>query len=241
MLDVMKNKNSYEFGNKGEIDSYSDDSASDRSKSGWNAADFQGVWDATRIIDSICELANIDNGYVQLCNASEGSVKIKLQRLKSALKAYNRNLVFDHFRQLMGDSWSQEKKKEMKEILYKLSSKSRVDAFFEVVDKKDEFLYYYLFETTLKSYLVVNKIANPYRGVIECSLDYNLMLSMVQDFNKRNILLMRRLLVLLLGDNYDVPVTEVHLLEEYNYPAVTDSDLYQIEIKEKLADEGLLD
>lgn len=81
----------------------------------------------------------------------------------------------------------------------------------------------------MKYYVILKQTPDPYQGLIECSYEYYMVLRMVRDIHDKNVGLIRRLLVLLLGDDFDEPVTEDILLKNYDYPWVTDRELNEYE------------
>ena len=90
-----------------------------------------------------------------------------------------------------------------------------------------------LFIALLNLYREYLHMGDTFAGVIECSKKRYGILKYVQDISLAHNEIVKsqlqRLLVLLLGDDYKIPVTEIELIENYDYPIISNDQLWQLE------------
>lgn len=188
-----------------------------------------GIWNAERILKELLCFTD-DRGEIRTLNLSDDSpYGIKVRRFAAAMKAYGKEeclyLGTDH---LISDACSDEKIKELclllKQNLHDKYSTALVNPDFlkGIQGRRD------LFETLFRYRKSLYKVENIWSGVMECShtiaLGIKATNSMYQTHFKAASDVLDRMLVLLMGDDYDKSFTEAELLP-FGYPDVTDEEL----------------
>ena len=186
-----------------------------------NLDDSSEIWDASRIIDTIADLLSYENGAC-LTNSSTCREPIKRKKLAAVLSAYGNYFVYDVYDcSRLVSTRSHEKIKEIKETLYSLSSKSKVDAFLYKIDEYSNMQMVNLFEIILIHYATLRRLAGADGTWIKGDWGGpRSMIYMIKDMYKiqfsQVMEKMKRLLVLLLGDEFDKTVIESEAMEKYD-------------------------
>ncbi len=209
----------------------------------YNPKDFQGVWDAPRIIDTLCTLGIYSNPYAKPF-ISYSVYKIIRQRLESVFKSYGKSIRSGYMGaySIMSKSQSKENLEEIKNLLNSLSPSCEQYSILEMIgtdiDRADGYEVgplekATLFIALLNLYREYLHMGDTFAGVIECSKKRYGILKYVQDISLAHNEIVKsqlqRLLVLLLGDDYKIPVTEIELIENYDYPIISNDQLWQLE------------
>ena len=188
-----------------------------------------GIWNAARVLHELLCFTD-DRGRIRDMNLSDDSpYGIKVRRFAATMKAYGKDeclyLGTDH---LISDTCSDEKMEELclllKQNLHDKYSAdlARPNIFKGIRERMD------LFETLFRYRKSLYKVEITWSGVMECS--YTVVLgikatnSLYQSHVKAASDVLDRMLVLLLGDDYDRTFTEAELLP-FGYPDMTDEEL----------------
>jgi len=188
-----------------------------------------GIWNAKRLLQELLYFTD-DRGRIRDINLSDNSpYGIKVHRFAATMKAYGKgeclSLGNDH---LVSDACSEEKMEELclllKQNLHdKYSTDLATPAFFKGKQERKN-----MFETLFRYRKSLHIVENTWSGVMECSHTVVLGIKATDNLYQAHIKaasdVLDRLLVLLMGDDYDKTFTEAELLP-YGYPDVTDREL----------------
>ena len=206
---------------------------------------FDGIWNAERILCNVLNYAD-ERGFISYEGSKQESpICIRRQRFYAAFSAYGKIDEYMIDDSLFGNSWvidprlwlsktrSEEKMEELRKLLKDNSSyraiKMKVDApdFFE---REHDIIW--LFQTFLKYRMELLKLERIWSGVLECNMPIGIAINATEFLYYNHITpvckIIDRILVLLMGDDFDKTFTEEELFQ-YGYPDVTDEELYQME------------
>lgn len=208
-----------------------------------------GVWDARRVLYNVLFYADEEGRLKYVTGDAESTNGIKRQRFNAALKAYGKIEKDDLFGfetgLRIGNEWgvwisktrSQEKMEELYELL---KQNMRHDFIMRGIDVshflKEEHDRLSFFRKLFKYRKELYALDMIWSGVLECSRPIGMVIE-TTDFLFHNHIrpacdVIDRMLILLMGDDFDKTFTEKELLS-YGYPDVTDDELYQISLKEE--------
>ena len=188
-----------------------------------------GIWNVERLLQGLLCFTD-DRGEIRSLNLSDDSpYGIKVRRFAAAMKAYGKEeCLYVGNEHLISDTCSDEKMEELclllKQNLHDEHSIVLVkpDILKGIRERKD------LFETLFRYRKSLYKVENTWSGVMECShtiaLGIKVTNSIYQTHIKAASNVLDRMLVLLMGDDYDKSFTEAELLP-FGYPDVTDREL----------------
>lgn len=190
---------------------------------------FNGMWNVARVLQEYMYFTD-DRGNVSSLNLSgDSSYGIKMRRLVAAMKAYGKDVCLHHgMESLISDTCSNEKMEELclllKQNLHdKYSTDLATPAFFKGKQERKN-----MFETLFSYRKSLHIVENTWSGVMECSHTVVLGIKATNNLYQAHIKaasdVLDRMLVLLMGDDYDKTFTEAELLP-YGYPDVTDREL----------------
>lgn len=203
---------------------------------------FNKQWDALRLLHDYMELAiqSGNTGSWDCENASMSPYKVRYLRIMSVLDAYKFVGYCPDF--LLGfkqgvfisASCSEAKILEIYSLLEKiipLELACGIDVSFMLsCQQQRKSLFIKLMEFRLE----IEKLAHHWNGVLEAMGGYHLALKITQNLYKDRIVdvsnVLDRILILLLGDDFDTVFTEKELIEKYDYPTITDSELYKMDL-----------
>lgn len=210
---------------------------------------FDGVWDARRVLYNVLSYAD-EEGYIKYVpGGTESTYGIKRQRFNAALKAYgkieNDDLFGCETGLRIGNEWgvwisetcSQEKMNGLYELLKQNMRHDFIlrgyDASIFLKEEHDRLSFFKkLFKYRKELYVLDMK----WSGVLECSRSIGMVIETTDFLFHKNIKpacdVIDRMLILLMGDDFDKTFTEKELLS-YGYPDVTDDELYQMSLKEE--------
>ena len=210
---------------------------------------FDGIWDARRVLYNALSYAD-EKGFISYEDwGIESTYGVERQRFNAALRAYGK---FEKV-VLCGCEWgprignedggwisktrSQEKMKELYELVkqnmrYEFIMRGVDDSNF--LNKEYDLLSFFkvLFKYR-KNLYALDKI---WYEVLECSPRIAMAIETTESLFHKHIRpacdVIDRMLILLMGDDFDKTFTEKELLS-YGYPDVTDDELYQMSLKEE--------
>lgn len=188
-----------------------------------------GIWNAARFLHESLYFAD-DRGNIRDMNLSDDSpYGIEVRRFAAAMKAYGKEECLYHGNEhLISDACSEEKMEELCLLLEqnlheKYSTEISNKAFLKGIRERRD-----LFETLFCYRKSLYKVENTWSGVMECSHTVAIGIKATDRIYQKHIKaasdVLDRMLVLLMGDDYDKSFTEEELLP-FGYPDVTDKEL----------------
>lgn len=193
---------------------------------------FNGTWDAERILRNYLGFADED-GTIQIPETKEKSpFVIKLQRFLAALRAYGMEdyYSYNHFA-VLGETCSIEKRKEFCRLANECLPNTWPGYTINAEDL--EYERHYVFQTLFRYRKSLLALEQKWSGVLECSKEIGIMIRMTNNLYQKHVKvvsdLLDKMLLLLMGDNYDQVLSEKDMLA-YGYPDITDEELSEIEM-----------
>ena len=192
-----------------------------------------GIWNVERILKEYLSLAD-NSGHIRNIDLSDDSPHgIKVRRFAAAMKAYGKDINnYSEFEDIVSSSCSPEKTNEfrrlLKENLDDDLQKERVDNSSFIRGNWDiPDLFEALFEYRKRLYAV----EHAWSGYIECTMAVAMVAKATNSLYQKHIKAMSdiidKMLVLLMGDDYDKTFTEEELLP-FGYPDITDYELQEM-------------
>lgn len=203
---------------------------------------FDGIWNAERVLRNILCYAN-EKGFISY---EDNKQDIRRQRFYAAFRAYGKieeymiekdylfgnSQVIDPFLWL-SKTRSEKKMEELRRLLkdnlsyrtikMKVDSPDFLERNYEIVC---------IFQTFLNYRMELLKLERIWSGVLECNMSIGIAINATTFLYRNHITpackIIDRILVLLMGDDFDKTFTEEELFR-YGYPDVTDEELYQME------------
>lgn len=213
-----------------------------------NEKKYISVWDAKRVLKDFLYLANENGHLADLTSWSEETpYRIRQRRFLAVMKAYGRNKESFYpssqkspFRHLISNTRSNEKMNEFRKLI-KLHLPSDV-SHDEMIASQDLFVkegdILTAFEKLFEYRKKILSLEQQWSGVLECSKSLRLIIKVTDSLYQINIRhvsdLMDRMLILLMGDDFDKSFKEKDLFQ-YGYPNITDEDLKQMEDEDILS------
>jgi hypothetical protein len=202
---------------------------------------FDGIWNAERVLNNILCYAN-EKGFISY---EDNKQDIRRQRFYAAFRAYGKIEEFMIEDSLFGNSWvidpflwlsKTRSEKKMEELRRLLKDNLSYRTFKMKVDSPDFLERNYeivcIFQTFLNYRMELLKLERIWSGVLECNMPIGIAINATTFLYRNHITpackIIDRILVLLMGDDFDKTFTEEELFQ-YGYPDVTDEELYQME------------
>ena len=202
---------------------------------------FDGIWNAERVLRNIICYAN-EKGFISY---EDNKQDIRRQRFYAAFRAYGKieesmieDSLFGNSRVIDPFLWlsktrSEKKMEELRRLLkdnlsyrtikMKVDSPDFLERNYEIVC---------IFQTFLNYRMELLKLERIWSGVLECNMPIGIAINATTFLYRNHITpackIIDRILVLLMGDDFDKTFTEEELFQ-YGYPDVTDEELYQME------------
>ena len=208
---------------------------------------FEGVWDAKRILYNYISYSDKDGCLPVIETLEDSSYKIRLQRFYAALDAYGKSSECfykrgrlwrfnpNKSRYLLGETRSKEKMIEFCELLKKYLKHDWEHVYLEHIDNPTflddigDIAFVKLIEYRKKLYA----IENVWSGMMECSRSvgtiYEVTRNLIHEHISPLCQIIDRMIILLMGDDYDKSFTERELFA-FGYPDVTDDELFQMDL-----------
>lgn len=189
-----------------------------------------GIWNASRVLQEYLHFADKSGRIKKIDMAGDSPYGIKLRRIVAAMKAYGRDVEnFNEFEGIISKSCSPEKLEEFRQLLKPLLDNDYhkeliSDARF-IRGSRDV---HYLFEALFKYRKCLYEVENVWSGLMECPMSVSMVFYATKGLYTKHIKgiceTIDRMLVLLMGDDFDRSFTEEELLP-FGYPDVTDEEL----------------
>ena len=189
-----------------------------------------GIWNAERVLQEYLSLAD-EMGYIRDIDLPDDSPRgIEVRRFVAAMKAYGKDINnFNEFEGMVSRSCAPEKMDEFRRLLKENLDndflKERVDGSRFIRGNSDiHHLFMALFEYRKRLY----EVEHAWSGLLECPMSVVMVVKATNNLYQKHIKAMSdiidRMLVLLMGDDFDRSFTEAELLP-FGYPDVTDREL----------------
>ena len=189
-----------------------------------------GIWNAERVLQNLLRFSD-DRGNIRSLNLSDDSpYGIEVRRFAAVMKAYGKDINnFNEFDGIVSNSCSPEKMDEfrrlLKENLDNDFQKELVDGSGFIRGNRDvHHLFMALFEYRKRLY----DVEHAWSGLLECPMSVAMVVKATNNLYQKHIKAISdtidRMLVLLMGDDYDKTFSEEELLS-LGYPDVTDEEL----------------
>ena len=202
---------------------------------------FSGVWDAERVLQNYLCYANKNGVLVDLTTYEDSPYEIRQRRFLSALRAYGRddlqiNASYQRGgwarRLLLSKTRSQAKMDEFRALLKQYLSES-YDRFIDSpLAFNDEWDIQTAFEKLFEFRKGLYSLEQLWSGVLECSYSIGMISRAMNTIYSKHIKdvseTIDRMLILLMGDDFDRSFTEEDLLP-FGYPDVTDEELKEMD------------
>ena len=189
-----------------------------------------GVWDADRILQEYLHFADKSGRIKKIDMSDDTPYGIKRRRFAAAMKAYGKDVEdFDVFEGIVSNSCTLDKLDEFRQLLKPLLDNDYLkeeinDARF-IRGSRD---IHYLFEALFEYRKCLYEVENVWSGLIECPMSVSMVYYTTKGLYTKHIKgiseTIDRMLVLLMGDDFDRSFTEEELLP-FGYPDVTDDEL----------------
>ena len=188
-----------------------------------------GIWNAARVLQELLRFTD-DRGKVRNLDLSDDSpYGIKVRRFVAAMKAYGKEkCLYLRNEHLISDTCSEEKMEELCLLLKQnhhdeySAALAKLDILKGIRERRD------LFETLFRYRKNLYKVESTWSGVMECSHTVAIGIKATDGIYQKHIKaasdVLDRMLVLLMGDDYNKSFTEAELLP-FGYPDVTDKEL----------------
>lgn len=188
-----------------------------------------GIWDAERVLQGLLYFTD-DRGRIRDLNLSDDSpYGIEVRRFAAAMKAYGKEeCLYVGNEHLISNACSDDKMEELclllKQNLHDKYSTDLAKPYIlkSIRERKD------LFETLFRYRKSLYGVENLWSGVMECSHTVAIGIKATDNLYQKHIKaasdVLDRMLVLLMGDDYDKSFIEAELLP-FGYPDVTDREL----------------
>ena len=210
---------------------------------------FNGVWDARRVLYNVLSYADEEGRLKYVAGDAESTSGIKRQRFNAALKAYGKIEKDDLFGcetgLRIGNEWGvwiseTRSQKKMEELYELLKQNMHHDIIMHGIDAsnflKEEYYLLSFFRKLFKYRKELYCLDMIWSGVLECSRPIGMVIETTDYLFQKNIRpacdVIDRMLILLMGDDFDKIFTEEELIP-FGYPDVTDDELYQMSLKEE--------
>lgn len=190
---------------------------------------FNGIWNATRLLRELLCYAD-ESGIIRDMDSSDDSpYGVKVRRFVAVMKAYGKEESLNHgIEYLISETCSNDKINELELFLRQnIGDKhspvlTNPDLLKSVRYRKE------LFEALFSYRKSLYRVEDFWSGVMECSHAVALAYRLTSNLNQSHIKAVSdvtdRMLVLLMGDDYDKSFSEEELLP-FGYPDVTDKEL----------------
>lgn len=203
-----------------------------------------GIWNAERVLKAYLNLSD-EEGHLSDMNdwATEPPYAVRQKRFLAVMKAYGRiedyfypssqRSPFLHF---ISRTRSERKKKEFHRLIRPyLPSNAYYDGLFAIQDSYSDIGIMLAFEKLFEYRKKLLAMEQQWSGVLECNESVRVIIKVTNALYQKDIKQVSdkidKMLVLLMGDDYDKTFTEKEL-HKYGYPDVTDEELLRMDIED---------
>lgn len=191
-----------------------------------------GIWNADRLLQNLLRFTD-DRGKIRSLNLSDDSpYGIEVRRFAAAMKAYGKEeCLYLGIEHVISETCSEDKMNELCQLLSQNLPDKYSTAFVKPDNLKGLEERQDLFEALFRYRKSLYQVENIWSGMRECSHAVALAYKVTTILNRTQLKtisdIIDRMLVLLMGDDYDSSFSEKKLLP-FGYPNVTDEELEDI-------------
>lgn len=203
---------------------------------------FTEVWDSERLLRELLEVTDFVKGSRIYLNLNRTSSQIRCKRIISVISAFKGSISSMEIknnsillRNLISENCSDERIEKLISLIVEVNpemDKEKIEEFFN--SQRDFFCRILIFSILFRYKREILKLSTCWNNVgatnrvedIAIDITKKLYKEKMKDINDT----LDKLLLLLLGDDFDKTITERELLEKYDYPNVTDEELRDIEL-----------
>ena len=204
---------------------------------------FTGIWDASRLLHELLRITQSVKGWkIELCktDSEQTPYKIRCKRVISAINAFKgrkeigADWSYIPFVILIPENYSEMKMSELTSLIVDFSPKyeTRIEIAF---NQDREYTRMQLFSFLFRYRFAIYKLATHWDGVLETDIAGGIAIDITRKLYDEKIESVNetldKLLLHLLGDDFDKTFAEKELLEDYDYPNVTDEELYEMDLE----------
>ena len=203
---------------------------------------FARVWDSKRLLNELLEVTELKGTHIYILNWDRNFYQIRCKRIISVIRAFkgstssmeirNNSILL---RNLISENCSDERIEKLISLIVEVNpemDKEKIEEFFN--PQRDFFCRILIFSILFRYKREILKLSTCWNNVgatnsvedIAIDITKKLYKEKMKDINDT----LDKLLLLLLGDDFDKTITERELLEKYDYPNVTDEELRDIEL-----------
>lgn len=189
-----------------------------------------GVWDVNRILREYIHFADKCGRIKKIDMSDDSPYGIKLRRFVAAMKAYGRECDdLNDIEGIISNSCSSDKLDEFRQLLKPLLDNDyHKEQIYDARFIRGSHDRYYLFEALFEYRKCLYEVENVWSGLIECPMSVSMVCNATKYLYTKHIKgisdTIDRMLVLLMGDDFDRSFTEEELLP-FGYPDVTDEEM----------------
>ena len=204
---------------------------------------FIGVWDSKRLLRELLEITESvkNNWKIELykTDSEQTPYKIRCKRVISVINAFKGSKVIDDwgyipFETLIPEDYSEMEILELTSLIVDCLPKyeTRIEIAFN--QDREYTSRMQLFSLLFRYRLAIYKLATHWNGVLETDIAGGIAIDITRKLYNEKIESINdtldKLLLLLLGDDFNKTFTEKELLENYDYPNVTDEELHEMDL-----------
>ena len=189
-----------------------------------------GTWDAKRVLYEYLQLADSHGDVKEVDWSDDSPYGIEQRRFAAVMRAYGKDLEsFFPFEGFISSSCSPEKIAEVRQFLKDNLAedflKRQIDNPEFIIENRD---IRYMFEALFKYRKRLLEVEKAWSGLMECSMSVVMVVKATNNLYQKHIKSVSdsidRMLILLMGDDFDKSFSEEELLP-FGYPDVTDGEL----------------
>lgn len=207
---------------------------------------FNEIWDAKKLIENICYYKAVfgNNNREpffydddELNENERPSKRIIRKRIKAVLSAYDK-LVMDldsSLSYIVSEDCDEKKLLEVENIFKEEFPEELLPHYNILNIIQEQYNRGTIFKLLLDYRVSLLKMKNHWNGVLECNeagciaimSTKNMFRNSFNDLDKK----LEHILILLLGDDFERTFTETELIQQYDYPAISDKELQEMDIQ----------
>ena len=204
---------------------------------------FTGIWDAKRLLHELLRITqSVKRWKIELykTDSEQTPYKINCKRVISAINAFksHKEIGVDWgyipFEMLIPEGYSEMKMSELTSMIVDFLPKysERIEIAFN--QDREYTSRMQLFSFLFRYRFAIYKLATHWDNVLETDIAGGIAIDITRKLHNEKIESVNetldKLLLLLLGDDFDKTFIEKELLEDFDYPNVTDEELHEMDL-----------
>ena len=204
---------------------------------------FAGIWDARRLLYELLRITQSARSWkIELyeTDSEQTPYKVRYERVISVINAFVGHKVIDAdwgyipFEILIPENYSEMKMSELASLIVDFLPRyeTRIENAFN--QNREYTSRMQLFSFLFRYRFAIYKLATHWDNVLETDIAGGIAIDITRKLYNEKIESVNetldKLLLLLLGDDFDKTFTEKELLEDFDYPNVTDEELHEMDL-----------